>query len=306
MTKKIIVTGASGLIGQNLCRALISRGDEVFVFTRDTIKTKRIIPDAKGYIVWDYNKPSEWNEYLNDKDAVIHLAGANLSGKRWTDNYKKIILKSRQTSTKNLVEVINSLKDKTSAFICASGINYYGDSGDKILTEKREPGNDFLAKVCSTWEDEASLVEKAGVRRISIRTGVVLNTGYGALRKMSLPFKFFVGGPLGNGKQWFPWIHIDDIVNVYIYALDNESLSGAINASAPNPVTMNEFAKTLGNVMNRPSFFRVPKFLLKIAVGEVTESITASMKVVPQKLLESGFRFKFENLKDALEDLLKH
>ena len=123
---------------------------------------------------------------------------------------------------------------------------------------------------------------------------------------MSLPFKFFVGGPLGNGKQWFPWIHIDDIVNVYIYALDNESLSGAINASAPNPVTMNEFAKTLGNVMNRPSFFRVPKFLLKIAVGEVTESITASMKVVPQKLLESGFRFKFENLKDALEDLLKH
>ncbi len=305
MSKKIVITGASGLIGTNLCKALISRGDEVFIFTRSVNKTKSTISNASNYIEWDYKKPSDWSKYLNNKDAVIHLAGANISGKRWTENYKKIILKSREESTKNLVEAIGSLKEKPSVFISASGVNYYGDSGDEVLTEQRETGNDFLAKVCKIWEDEAAQVENAGVRRVSIRTGVVLSTKEGALKKMLIPFRFFIGGPLGNGKQWFPWLHIDDIVNIYIYCLDNNSLNGAVNACSPYPVTMNEFAKTLGKVMNRPSFFKVPKFILRLAVGEVTESVTASMKVIPQKLLENGFKFKFENLENALRDLIK-
>ena len=305
MSKKILITGASGLIGINLCRALISRGNEVFIFTRDINKTKDTIPNASSYITWDYRKPSEWIKYLNNKDALIHLAGANISGKRWTKDYKKIILESRELSTKNLVHAIGSLSEKPSVFICASGVNYYGNSGDKLLNEQGESGNDFLAKVCKAWEDEAAQIEKTGVRRISIRTGVVLSAKEGALKKMLIPFKFFVGGPLGSGKQWFPWLHIDDIVNIYLYCLDNESLNGAVNACSPNPIIMNEFAESLGKVLNRPAFFRVPKFALYLAVGEVTESITASMKVIPQKLLENGFKFKFENLEDALRDLIK-
>ncbi len=304
MAKRIVITGASGLIGHNLCRTLISRGDEVSIFTRDINKTKNIITGVKEYIEWDYNKPAEWKDYLKNKDAVIHLAGANLSGKRWTEDYKKKILKSREISTKNLAGAISSLNEKPSLFICASGVNYYGDSGNHALAEDSNAGSDFLAKVCEIWEDEAAKVEKAGVRRISIRTGVVLSINDGALKKMLLPFKFFIGGPLGNGGQWFPWIHIEDIINIYCYCLDNISLNGVVNACAPDPVTMNEFAKTLGKVMHRPSLFRVPKFVLRLAVGEVTESITASMKVIPQKLLEDGFKFKFGNLRDALTDLV--
>ena len=304
MSKKIVITGASGLIGTNLCKALISRNDEVFIFTREIEKSKKRIPGAKEYIELDYSKPETWSEYLNNKDAVIHLAGANISGKRWTNKYKKIILKSREISTKNLANVIIASPAKPKTFICASGVSYYGDSGNKIITEEGEPGKDFLANVCKIWEDEAKNVEKAGVRRISIRTGIVLTPGEGALKKMLTPFKFFVGGPLGSGSQWFPWIHLNDIINIYVYALDNTTISGAINASSPNPVTMNDFAKTMGKIMKRPSFFKVPEFVLTLATGEVAGSITASLKVIPKKLLDQGFKFKFENLRDALLDLL--
>jgi uncharacterized protein len=305
MSKKIVITGASGLIGTNLTRALISRGDKVYVFTRNTDKAKNIIHGVSEYIKWDYNKPGEWTEHLNGKDAVIHLAGANISGKRWSANYKEIILRSRELSTRNLANAISSLHEKPEAFICASGVNYYGDSGDKSLTEKEEPGNDFLANVCKIWESEAKKVEKAGVRRISVRTGVVLTPEEGALKKMLITFKLFIGGPLGSGDQWFPWVHLDDIVNIYTYLLDNNNLSGAFNASSPNPVTMNEFAKTLGKIMKRPSFFKVPKFALKLAAGEVADIITASLKVVPERLLDHEYKFKFMNLKGALADLFK-
>lgn len=303
MPKEIIITGASGLIGTNLSKALINRGDNVYILTRDINKTKNIIPGAADYIEWDYKNPDKWADYLNNKDSVIHLAGANISGKRWLNDYKEIILKSRELSTRKLVNVISSSPDKPQSFICASGVNYYGDSGDKLLIEEKKPGNDFLANVCKIWEDEAQNVEKAGVRRISIRTGIVLTSEEGALKKMLIPFKFFIGGPLGSGNQWFPWIHLDDIVNIYIYVLDNDVLSGAYNACSPKPVTMNEFAKTLGKIMNRPSFLKVPRFVLALALGEMADTITASLKVIPKKLLERGYKFKFENLKDALADL---
>jgi len=306
MSKKIVITGASGLIGTNLTKVLISRGDKVYVFTRNTDKAKNIIHGAAEYIKWDYSKPDEWTEHLNGKDAVIHLAGANISGKRWSTNYKEMILRSRELSTRNLANAISLLNEKPNAFICASGVNYYGDSGDKSLTEKEEAGNDFLANVCKIWESEAKKVEKAGVRRISVRTGVVLTPEEGALKKMLIAFKLFIGGPLGSGTQWFPWVHLDDIVNIYTYLLDNNNLSGAFNASSPNPVTMNEFAKTLGKILKRPSFFKVPKFALKLAAGEVADIITASLKVIPERLMDYGYKFKFLNLKDALDDLFKY
>ena len=169
MPKKIIITGASGLIGANLSKALINRGDNVYIFTRDINKTKNIIPGAADYIEWDYNKPDKWAECLNNKDSVIHLAGANISGKRWSSDYKETILKSREISTRNLADVISSSTDKPKSFICASGVNYYGNSGDKLLIEEEESGNDFLANVCKIWEDEAQNVEKAGIKRRSIK-----------------------------------------------------------------------------------------------------------------------------------------
>jgi len=263
------------------------------------------LPQVNNFVEWDYKNPDKWNNEIKGKDAVIHLAGANLFGKRWNDDYKSKILESRQISTRNIVNAIINAKTKPSTLICSSAVGIYGERGDELLTEDSSTGNDFLAQVCKTWEDEAAKVESAGVRRVSIRTGIVLSKNDGALKQMLLPFKFFVGGPLGNGKQWFPWIHIDDLIDSCIFSLDNPNVNGAVNGVSPNPVTMNEFAKVLGKALHRPSFFKVPVFALKIAVGEFAESILASIRAVPEKLIRNNFKFKFEGLNVALKDLLK-
>lgn len=302
--KKIIITGATGSIGKKLCKQLSTRGDELTIFTRNVEKAKMSLPFINNFIDWNYRNPGEWQNNIDENDAVVHLAGANLFGKRWDDNYKKKIIESREISTRNLVKAINNANKKPQTFICASAVGIYGNCGNKILTENSLAGNDFLAQVCKTWEDEAKNVEVAGVRRVSVRTGIVLSTDDGALQQMLLPFKLFIGGPLGNGKQWFPWIHIDDLVNIFIKVLDDNSFNGPVNAVAPNPVTMNEFAETLGKVLHRPSFFRVPGFALKIVVGEGAESILASLRVIPEKLMQNKFNFEFENLKPALENVL--
>jgi hypothetical protein len=302
---KIIITGATGLIGRTLCEKLISRGDGITVFSRNVEKAKKNLPQVNNFVEWDYKNPDKWDNEIKGKDAVIHLAGANLFGKRWNDDYKSKILESRQISTRNIVNAIINAKTKPSTLICSSAVGIYGERGDELLTEDSSTGNDFLAQVCKTWEDEAAKVESAGVRRVSIRTGIVLSKNDGALKQMLLPFKFFVGGPLGNGKQWFPWIHIDDLIDSCIFSLDNPNVNGAVNGVSPNPVTMNEFAKVLGKALHRPSFFKVPVFALKIAVGEFAESILASIRAVPEKLIRNNFKFKFEGLNVALKDLLK-
>ena len=302
---KIIITGATGLIGKSLCEKLISRGDTITVFTRSVDKAKKSLPQVKDFVEWDYENLDKWQSEINNVDAVIHLAGANLFGKRWNENYKRKILESRQNSTRNLVNVIANVENKPSTFICSSAVGIYGNRGDQLLTEKSALGNDFLAQVCKTWEAEAAKVETSGVRRVSIRTGIVLSTKEGALKQMLLPFKLFVGGPLGNGKQWFPWIHIDDLVNTFLFCLDNTNIKGAVNGVSPNPVRMSEFAKVLGKVLHRPSFFKVPVFVLKMIVGEFADSITASLRAVPEKLVQNNYNFKFEKLEAALEDLLQ-
>ena len=302
--KRIIVTGATGLIGRKLVSALIQRGDEVIIFSRDTAKAKTIIPNANEYVEWDFNKPELWKSKLENSNAVVHLAGTNLFAKRWNDRFKNEILKSRQMSTKNLVDAIKSCSNKPQVFISASGVGYYGDCGDTILNEASSAGNDFLAEVCKVWEVESKRVEDAGIRSVQIRTGLVLSTEDGALKQMIPPFKFFIGGPLGKGKQWASWLHIEDIIRIYVHAIDNTELRGAVNAASPNPVRMKEFANTLGNVLHRPSLFPVPKFVLKIVIGETAEVVTASQRVDVQKLLSSGFKFNFNFIKEALNDLL--
>jgi len=303
MRRKIAITGATGLIGRELCRKLHEEGDEVTVFTREIKKGKELFPYLTDFVEWDYNKPELWKNELNGKDTVVHLAGANIFGERWTNSYKRTIMDSRKSATKILVDSIGELKNKPKTFISSSAVGYYGDKENDIITEESPSGTDFLSMVCRSWEFEAKQVEKFGVRRVSIRTGIVLSSKEGALKKMLLPFRLFAGGSIGKGDQWFPWIHIEDIINVYLFVLNNE-ISGVLNGTSPNPVTMREFAKTLGKVLHRPSFFTVPEFVLKLAVGEGAQSILSSLRVIPQKLIKNSFKFKYDHLEPALNSLL--
>jgi len=303
--KKIVITGSTGLIGKKLVQALLDRNDEVIIFSRDIKKAKSILPNVKEFVEWDYHKPEKWKSKLENVDAVVHLAGTNLFSKRWNDKFKRAVLESRVVSTKNLIDSIKSCANKPKVFVSASGIGYYGDCGERVLNENSPKGNDFLADVCEVWENESAKVETSGVRSVQIRTGLVLSSEDGALKQMLPPFKFFIGGPLGNGKQWASWLHIEDIVGIYLFAIDNKNLSGAVNAASANTVTMKELAQTLGKVLHRPSFFPVPKFILKLVVGEASEVVTASQRVCVEKLLKSGYKFKFEKLEEALIDLLR-
>ena len=305
MNKKVIITGATGFIGTHLCKELIKRGDDVTIFTRDTAKAIIKIPGAKNYVEWNYRKLDSWQSFLEGKDAVIHLAGANIAGKRWSKKYMIKILESRELSTKNLIEAIENSTEKPKSIVISSAVGYYGNAGNKILTEMSGPGNDFLSEVCKKWEMESQKVDNFGIRRLNIRTGVVLSTEEGALKKMLLPFKLFIGGPLGNGKQWFPWIHIDDIIRIFLYVLDNSNINGPVNAVSPGIITMKDLANKIGKELHRPSIFSVPKIVLRVVIGKSAESVLASQRVIPKKLLENGFKFKYENIKGALSDLLK-
>ena len=260
--KKILITGATGLIGTEVCKKLISEGKEITVFTRNPERAKKVLPGVKNYIEWDYERMDDWMNELNGKDAIINLAGANLGTKRWNDKYKRKIYDSRIISTRRLVEAIKDCNPRPKVFISASAVGYYGDRGNEILTEESKPGKDFLANLCSDWEKEATKIEESSLRRVSLRTGIVLSKKGGALKQFLLPYKLFIGGPLGNGQQWFPWIHIDDLTELIIYSLKNENITGPINCASPGIVRMKEFTKTLGRVLHRPSLFSVPRFIL--------------------------------------------
>lgn len=312
--KKIIITGATGSIGRNLVQHLIARGDEVIVFTRNPENARNKIVNAGRYVKWQYENPvapsslhyagTSWMHELNGVDAVVHLAGANLGAKRWNDEYKKLAYDSRIISTRNLVEAIKQTDQKPKTFICSSAVGIYGSRYDEVLAESSSLGDDFMAHICKDWEKEAEKVEQYGVRRVSVRTGLVMQKDEGVLKKMLMPFKLFIGGPLGSGRQWFPWIHIDDIVGIYLNAIDDENISGAVNGASPGIVTMKEFSKTLGKVLRRPSLFPVPKFAMKIAAGELGEYAVMSQRTSVEKIKKAGYKFKFENLEGALRDLL--
>lgn len=304
MNKRIIITGATGLIGKHLSKALIDKGYDVYAFTRSVESSRKELPHVRHFIKWDYHKPDTWKKEVDGAYAIIHLAGANLFGKRWNDAYKKEIIESREISTRSLVNAIAEAKHKPEVFISSSAVGIYGNRGDESLDENSSLGNDFLAQVCKVWENEASKVEQYGVRRVSIRTGIVLDKEEGALPKMITPYNFYIGGPLGNGKQWYPWIHIRDIVKIYIYALESD-LSGAVNAVSPTQVTMNQFSKSLADVISKPDKFKVPAFALRIAVGEGAAAILSSQKVVPKVLLEKGFEFRYPMLRPALLQMLQ-
>ncbi len=300
--KKVILTGATGLIGKNIAGKLIQRGDEVTIFTRSVDKAKLVIPNAVEYVAWNYEQ-DDWKKKLDGKDAVIHLAGENVMAKRWNVEHKKNIYNSRVATTRSLVRAIENVKDKPNVLISASAVGYYGNSEEPV-TEESKHGKDFLANVVRDWEKETEEISRHGVRRVNIRTGIVLDKHEGALARMITPYKFFIGGPLGSGRQWFPWIHLEDVAGIFLFALDNENVHGALNAVSPNPLRMNEFCNTLGAAMHRPSLFKVPAFVLKIIFGEAAEVLLSGAKVIPERTMGEGYKFRFENIENALKNLL--
>lgn len=308
MPKTVALTGGTGLIGKALVKSLTARGDKVALFARNLDKAKAELPNLAGYYEWDaMSEGGEWTKAIASVDAVIHLAGTPVAA-RWNDQYKREIYDSRIISARNLARAIAQASPKPKVFITASGVGYYGNQGYgesvPTLDESAPPANDFLAKVCVDWEKEAFEAKKSGTRVVALRTGVALSTKGGALEKMLTPFRLFAGGPIGSGKQWVSWIHIDDLVGLYAFALDNEAVAGALNAVAPNPVTMQTLAETLGKVMSRPALFPVPKAALEVLFGEAANVIAEGQRVAPKRALELGFSFKYPALENALRDLL--
>lgn len=302
MNKKIVITGATGLVGRRLSAELIVEGNQVTVVSRSVEKAKRLMPGAYNYIAWNYETDSA--DFVNGQDVVIHLMGENIMSKRWTDAHKKNVYDSRINSTRKIVDGIKQAVYKPSLLIHSSAIGYYG-IGNFEADESSAKGNGFLADVVDAWEKEAERVEEFNVRRVSLRLGIVLDKNDGALKRMILPFKLFIGGPLGSGLQWFPWISIDDVVGVFKSATENQKYSGAVNVIAPEAINMKSFAKELGKVMKRPSLFRVPEFILKLILGDAADALIYGVKVIPKKLIDYSYQFKYSNVEATLRDILQ-
>jgi len=296
---KIFITGGSGFVGTNLSFYLLEKGHSI-IAVGTSLSHKVISHENFRYISADTTKKGAWQDALKDVDAVINLAGKNIF-KLWSDSYKDQIYKSRILTTRNLVE---AMPDKKDTILCStSAAGYYGDRADEVLKEDSLPGYNFLAKVCIDWEKEAFQAEAKGIRVAAMRFGVVLGKNGGALEKMVPAFKFFAGGPLGSGLQWFPWIHMDDLIAAIIFILENPDVKGPLNFCSPNPVRNRDFAKTLGKVLSRPSFMRAPSFMIRLIMGEMGKSLMSSQRAIPDKLLKHGFTFQYPNINNALYNL---
>jgi uncharacterized protein (TIGR01777 family) len=302
--KRVLITGGSGFVGRKLAKELLARGDQVTVLTRDARRAKGELPAAVRCASWNPEKAGAWFEELGIVDAVVHLAGENVA-KRWTDAVKKRIESSRIDSTRHLVEAIARAAHKPEVLVSASATGYYGaQAPEKELDETSPPGSDYLASVCTRWEEAAREVEKLGVRAVQVRIGVVLGEGGGALEKMLLPFKLYAGGPMGDGKQMISWVHRDDVVGMLLLAIDNPEVKGPINAVSPNPVSSKELATAIGTVTSRPSWIPAPAFALKLAMGEAASILLTGQRVIPQRAIDLGYEFHRARLVPALESIL--
>jgi uncharacterized protein (TIGR01777 family) len=301
----VTLTGATGLIGSKLVRALRDHGDTVTVLSRSPEKAQaRLGVEA---VAWDPLSGPAPVGALRGRDAVIHLAGEPVA-QRWSDEVKHRILESRELGTRNLVAGLTAAGEQgPKALVSASAVGYYGKRGDEPLPESTSAGDDFLARVCVAWEREADAAADGPghPRVVKIRTGVVLDADGGALKKMLPPFKFGVGGPVAGGDQYLPWIHADDLVNLYLHAAADASWSGAYNGSAPEPVTNKAFSKALGRALHRPAVAPVPAFAIRLLYGDMAEIVTEGQRAVPEHALADGFTYKYADLDEALADALK-
>lgn len=297
---RIVVTGSTGLVGSRLVPTLKSKGHEVFRLVRHK-------PNDATEIYWDPGEGTLSGVDLEGLDAVIHLAGENLAEGRWTDEKKKRIRESRVQGTTLLSETLASLNRKPQVLVSASAVGIYGSRGDEILTEQSASGSDFLSEVCREWELATQPAAQAGIRVVNMRFGVILSREGGALKKMLFPFRMGVGGKLGSGKQYMSWVAIEDAVGAIEHALERDSLRGPVNVVAPGAATNYEFTKALGHALSRPTIFPVPAFAARLVFGEMADAtLLASQRVEPERLKESGYIFKYAELKDALRHALKN
>jgi len=297
---RITITGATGRIGAGLVEALLARGDDVTVLTRNPEKAAQALGPAVEAVPWDPESGPAPAEALNGRDAVVHLAGEDV-GQRWSKAVKQRIRSSREAGTRNLVEGLRQADPRPAALISASAAGYYGPRGDEPVDESAQPGDDFLAQVVVAWEAEAARAAELGIRVARLRTGVVLDKEGGALKQMLPPFRAGVGGPVAGGRQYLPWIHRDDVVGVYLAAIGGgDEWSGAINVAAPRPVTNREFSKALGRALHRPAIAPVPKPALKLLFGEMSTIVTSGVNMVPKRLEELGYAFRHPELDGAL------
>jgi uncharacterized protein (TIGR01777 family) len=296
---KCVISGGTGFIGRRIVERLLQDGHYVGVWSRKPGRERRT---AVASFSWDPMQGEPPAESVNTMDAVIHLAGEPVA-QRWNEGAKRRIRDSRVLGTRRLVEAIGRVQHKPSVLVCASAIGWYGDRGDEVLIETSTPGSGFLADVCRSWEAEADRAAEFGLRVVKLRIGFVLGKDGGALARIAPAFRAFVGGRLGSGKQWMPWIHETDVADLFVHAVGND-ISGVWNATAPNPVTNVEFTREMGKVLHRPALFPVPPFALKLAFGEMGQHILDSARVIPDAALKAGFGFQYPELGLALRDLL--
>lgn len=302
---KIVIAGGTGFIGRALCTALIQGGHRVTVLTRQTGQVHHRPKLPVQAVEWNARDSGPWEQALEGADAVINLAGASIADARWTDVRKQLIIDSRILTTRLLVRALSRWSPKPATFISASGIGYYGATDDHRLDEGASRGEGFLADLCLAWESEALRAAEFGARVVTLRTGMVLEQDGGALPKMLLPFRFFAGGPIMPGSQWVSWIHRRDHIGLIQWALSTPTVSGPINAVAPEPVTMKMFCEVIGKVLHRPSWLSVPRFALNMLLGELGTLMTTGQRVIPSKAMAGGYRFQYPTLEPALRDVLK-
>lgn len=298
---KLVIAGGTGFIGPALCGRLAQAGHSLILLSRSP--SRKILPLNQQKLAWNPPSPGPWEASVDGADAIINLAGEPIAARRWSERQKGRIHLSRVHTTRALVAAIGKAKNKPKFMLNASAIGYYGPHGNETLTEEANPGGDFLARVCVAWEDEAKKAEDYGLRVIRLRTGIVLGKGGGALAKMVLPFKLFAGGPLGEGNQWMSWIQLEDEIGLILFLLEHPSAHGALNGTAPNPVTMKEFCKTLGDVLNRPSWAPVPAFALHLLLGDMADMLVTGQRVLPAQAQKLGYNFKYPTLLHALQAL---
>ncbi len=328
-TKRVVVTGATGLIGRKLCAELEARGYQVVVFSRNPQTARRSLRNGSEFVAWTPAENGPWATAIDGAHAVIHLAGANNFGKRWSEAYKREIRESRVLGTRGLVNAMRAATNKPEVFVCASAVGYYGHRGDTAIDESAAAGHDFLAEVVKDWEAEATKAEELGVRTVMLRSGIVIGSDkpglplpidlrgaslsrpgvvldfeHGALPLMALPYRLFAGGPIGSGKQWFSWVHLEDVVGLIMFVLETPQARGPINATAPEPLTNRQFGATMGKIMHRPSWLPVPGFALKLMLGDVAEILSKGQRVIPRRALELGYQFKYPQAEGALRQLM--
>lgn len=303
---KVFILGATGLIGQRLVAQLLARGDQVSILTRNADKARQRLGTRVQVVQGDPLTPGDWQKQLDGLDGVVNLVGEPIADRAWTPTQRNLIRDSRILSTQQVVLGLEKAIRRPAVLVQGTAVGIYGERGEERLTEASSPAaaDDFISQLCVQWEAEASRAEPLGVRVVQLRTGVVLDKSGGALQKMLLPFQLFAGGPLGNGRQWFPWIHADDLVGLILFALTQPTVSGALNGTAPELATMGTFSKALGQAMHRPSWMPVPRFALSMLMGERADLILASQKVVPERPLSLGYTFRYPNLGPALQAVL--